>query len=409
MFYPNCQKIGDIILVQNKSSLGIRVGQSKISPMRIGTYTHVILCLQPGTYIEAMTSKGRQDDGLDIDLICYEELLDRFNSQYSSNWQVIRNKKLTDDLRGEIVSKASFYYGQNYNVNFFVKMLNKKHRDDASYCSELVSRIFSDIGFSLSDKDVWPDDIASLASEADWQNVTEYYKQKAEIFFDDSMCLLMKAVFRQNLSVAMDIVSLKSNINKLIEALPFLPNVEKNKLYEEYIGEKNFYHQYVWPLIHIENDEVLLIEKNLSWVQRKYNRSIKQSATYEERAEVFITQIDLVAQKYLGLSQCLTSLVENPRHTNFSIPNWYDAWASFLSFIDLYMEEDLSLSSAKIDELPNKILNRSDLKELFYSVIDRAGFFSELRIKIEPMISSKNSPELVLEVVEQLIKKHKPK
>lgn len=169
------QEIGDIILVYNKSSKSNVVSQSALTGGK-ARFSHAIIGLSPGTYIEAMNHE-KNTNKLDIDIFCIDSLKKRFSDEYTDTWKVIRYNNLTLDNWGDIIERGMYYYGQKYNKHFATRFF-KNRRTNSSYCSELVTKIYEDIGITIKEKrDVWPIHLDELTDLEEWDDVTDQYKK----------------------------------------------------------------------------------------------------------------------------------------------------------------------------------------------------------------------------------------
>lgn len=176
MFNVENQQPGDILLIKNKKSILNVIFQALGSCKKV-SHSHAILCLGSGIFIEAMKYNGDSQDKFGIDILCIEELQERFKYQYENNWKVVRNNELSIECKNKLVQRAIFYYGQKYNKNFVVGTINNKKLWNASYCSELISRIYMDIGFSIRNGNVWPVHLSILPNtNSSWEDVTADYK-----------------------------------------------------------------------------------------------------------------------------------------------------------------------------------------------------------------------------------------
>ncbi len=91
IFCTDNQQIGDIILISNKaiSSKIQQIGQTVFSCKK-SNYSHAILSLGFGMFIEAMKNNNKQK----VDIFCIRELEERFKNEYENNWKVVRYKNL---------------------------------------------------------------------------------------------------------------------------------------------------------------------------------------------------------------------------------------------------------------------------------------------------------------------------
>lgn len=270
------QKVGDIILVSNKaiSSHIQRVGQTVFS-LKKSNYSHAILALEKGIYIEAMKGKHIKNN---IDIICIDELQKRFQTEYKDNWKIVRLKKINSSIQEKIVQEAQYFYGQLYNSNPLNKRVFGKHYTNASFCSELVQRIYekSNIQIGKKNQDIWPLDLDLLTkkSKGKWHDVTSQYKRRCPSSHDDSLyvnlCLIKKSFSGKILLAQKAQISMIDKINDFSNLFESIVNDIDNKeglnkeLYNEFFIEPTFYNLYLKPIINMyEIEEYNKVNKNI--------------------------------------------------------------------------------------------------------------------------------------------------
>jgi len=175
------QMIGDIILVSSKHHSLSRL--QKIKPFvnyfgqKVGTltffknyiYTHAILVLSKGLYIESTGEKG-------VVAFSVDELINRFKYEYNKDFIVMRNTKInTVRLQIKLFERAEYYYEQKYNCFFILPFKRKGY----SYCSELISNIYNDINLKFKKPlyATWPIHLLKeFKKNKNWKNITVTYK-----------------------------------------------------------------------------------------------------------------------------------------------------------------------------------------------------------------------------------------
>jgi hypothetical protein len=91
------------------------------------------------------------------------------------------------ELAATVQVRAQYYLGQQYNWLFHAtRLVGKHYRVTHSFCSELVARVFADLGepfyrgYRVEPQNLFPTDIASETQGEDWENVTEEYRRFLE-------------------------------------------------------------------------------------------------------------------------------------------------------------------------------------------------------------------------------------
>src|SRR5579864_5150736 len=165
---------GDIVFVQTRKKIPFnRMAQTAVSRRR-ARYTHVLLCVMPGLYIHSIPHKG-------VHFIAAEDDEANFPEHYGDRLAVRRNTQLTNNvaLAGQIPWKAQYFIGQKYNGAFGgAARLAQLWRDSHSFCSELIARIYQDLGISVCDlapEHVLPVHLDNATKSGQWIDVTSLY------------------------------------------------------------------------------------------------------------------------------------------------------------------------------------------------------------------------------------------
>src|ERR1041384_3930805 len=99
------QKAGDIIFICTPKKVPWnRIGQTVARGAR-ARFTHVLLCVMPGLYIQSTTEHG-------VHLISGESEEGNFPALYGRHWKVMRYNKLSDEARSSLQHRALYYLGQ---------------------------------------------------------------------------------------------------------------------------------------------------------------------------------------------------------------------------------------------------------------------------------------------------------
>jgi hypothetical protein len=143
-------------------------------------FSHVMLCIMPGLYVHSMPDGG-------VHLVATEDPNWDFGKLHRDAWSVRRHRRLAEDpeLVGTLPWRAAYYLGQRYNQLFFASssigdLLSADYATSHSFCSELVSRIFSDLGLPYPEhsdhSSVLPIHLDLWSSTAPWDEVTNAYR-----------------------------------------------------------------------------------------------------------------------------------------------------------------------------------------------------------------------------------------
>lgn len=404
MFHAHNQKMGDILLVQNKSKKSLLnriaqgLGTGKIKPVK---YSHVILCLSNGIYIEAMKYK-KNNQKFGIDFLSIKELKKRFKSEYDPNWKVIRNTTLTKDQQSKIYEKSMYFFGQRYNNNFIVKKTNKGSYHGSSYCSELVSRIYQDIGITFNASEVWPADIDTISEENDWVDITWEYSNDSEIsddikavFNDDSFenwCQLIRSanidLLKTNCNIRQE-VNIQSDVKEWIK---FASDEDKSTLYRQLREKIEFYNIFILPFMLKKPKPNSGDEFNSSWITKGMTAS-NYLETYNHNLKASNEHIDITIVTCVTQVKALTDIINiTPCMENSSIDltgRWYQILSNILKPITTYSQEDLNQSQASLIKIPSKHEKKFGLEKKLTFLIEQIRLLSQIKEHIEPMVREK--------------------
>lgn len=156
--------IGDVLLVkgQRKHSELLVKAQKAIYSGSVSS--HAELSLGDGTFIHATNDGG-------VHLTFFLDEL----KECSEGWRVIRLKGISESEQDKILTSALYFLRQGYN-----KIYMGNGTDDASFCSELVAKIYQKSEIHILDDKV-PSKVAPahFDKEADlsikWEDVTQEY------------------------------------------------------------------------------------------------------------------------------------------------------------------------------------------------------------------------------------------
>jgi len=176
LFYSDCLEVGDIILVSSIKKMHIvKIGQKIINKNNYNSnYIHAILFLGKNIFIESMPKLG-------VKITCMDELEKRLKNKY----KILRKKNLSNDEKKEIFNSGLYFYKQSYNLNIF----SMEHRNDASFCSELIYKIFKKANINLNcrifqQKFIWPSHLGLLDKNCkkEWKDITDSINKCNEEF-----------------------------------------------------------------------------------------------------------------------------------------------------------------------------------------------------------------------------------
>src|SRR6185312_10667966 len=164
---------GDILFTAEASlkSRGLRAGQAALrreqclSLGRYPRFSHVLLCVTPGLYIESTSKEA-------VHAVRAEE----YERKERSDFLVMRSRALSEntELNAKIKQRSVFHHDRPYNFR------PVSASQDALRCSELVATIYADLGIQLVAEcklhETLPFDIELALERSDrWVDVTELY------------------------------------------------------------------------------------------------------------------------------------------------------------------------------------------------------------------------------------------
>lgn len=246
----NNQRYGDIILTKS-TGIGSKLNMAGqfLGSMKTPSYTHALLCLNPGCFIEATIGS---------ELLAFDYRNKDVSSLDSKKWKVIRYNHLTsEEYDTEIFHNAVYaQLGKSYSL------INKTHQ---TFCSSFIAMVYNDL-FKNSKlfehpNQTLPVTLEHLTKDIDnWTDVTKYYKTQEKSFGVDDKTLgiavdlfnnqyesIKRTVEAQRYSD--EIKDVAENIQKLAESLNIpMPqkNIQKtstdrpykNWMEKEYLAEK---------------------------------------------------------------------------------------------------------------------------------------------------------------------------
>lgn len=161
---------GDIILTRSTGKLPTtnKITQSAIM-FKTSTYTHALLCLGSGQFIEATLGQP---------LLAFDYNANR-SSLDSEEWKVLRYKRLSSEDHLKLFGAVATHIGKNYSL---VDKL------DSTFCSCFIAMVFNSLFPVLfkNPKTVFPVSLEYLP-ETDWEDVTKKYKSEQLYTLDDDL------------------------------------------------------------------------------------------------------------------------------------------------------------------------------------------------------------------------------
>lgn len=381
-FCIESQEIGDIILVSNKviSSHFQRYGQT-IYSRKYSRYSHAILALEKGIYIEAMKDNSTKNN---VTIFCIDELKERLQKEYKDNWKIVRFKNINKDIQEKINHSAAYFYGQKYNSNPFYKKRYLKHNKNSSFCSELIQRIYekSDIKIGKINQDIWPVhlDLLTKESKDKWEDITTQYNKKCTSLYNESFYVdlckksksIRKYIFYANQEIA-NTIELTNLAKSFIETvINNLDNIEKydkksyDQLVKEYASKPTFYNQFIMP---IESEyENIEYNKN-NTLDLGTNSYVYENMSYDnfninfnKYNELLLSMINLCNQIINFIEIYFNNLLNDKANTEFT-----KQLNKLLNSYPLYEEKDLLESEKSIISLKDKY-NCQEI-DTFYDII----------------------------------------
>jgi len=215
------QQIGDIILVSSRGYRPLlnKLGQG-IGAFAYAKYSHVIIALDVGTFIEAIHTHTDKNERIGSRLLSYKELNKKYSNNDFNRIKVIRRKG-ANNLHQSLFEGALFNYGAEYDQAFLKN--HKNTEKDKTYCSYLGYRILLNAGINvLSDirklvcfkRVVWPVHYQYLPEKL-WTDVTDKYveKERSNHAFTDEF---YEKMFQSNFKQFEDNLNHQTYLNDLI-------------------------------------------------------------------------------------------------------------------------------------------------------------------------------------------------
>ena len=416
IFCVENQEIGDIILIKNKSMISkANVAAQFAGTLKYSYHSHALLALSQGTFIEAMNYvKNIRKFG--VDLVCITELLTRFSDEYEDNWKVIRCKSLTNTQKENIENRSSYYFGQMYNKNILIRGAGGESKKHSSYCSELIARVYEDIGIEIKKRDVWPSHLNKLPKDNPelWEDVTDVYRQECSVFNNNALLNTLckhdrhskHLVLRANLGFR-DIINTSNELHNYLlknkDNDELLKSNEFADLYSQIIGEKTFYNQFI---LHFNMDDhkknIEPMEFKGSWVVRDMKFE-KQG--FDNNVSSSVKLIEVKTQLYEKLSGFVIPYSESIVKC-FKDNNEYCEVSSSIAMemnknITIFSNKDLFDSHIKIDSIADNYEEKFSVKTKLKHLLWLVYFLGEFKkITFEVLHTQENCENIVHKIAE---------
>jgi len=165
---------GDIVLVRGhgRGSDAIVKAQHLVG-MGVARFSHAMLCHSPFLFVHS--------DGQGVHVDTYFELFPVYYC--ASEMKALRRRDMGDrlarhiELYTDIGNRAQYYFEQAYNAAFIFKRSFGRY-DTRSFCSELIAKVYRDVGVPLLAAQphwVFPVHLQALEEDRDWVDVTQAY------------------------------------------------------------------------------------------------------------------------------------------------------------------------------------------------------------------------------------------
>lgn len=203
---------GDIIFFSPINGKSANTIAQSLLRFKKAHHSHVALVVNEGNAIHAMPKKGVHVESIRIIL-----------KNNLGNFLVYRNSTLNEKIAPIDLSDLSWYYNfQRYNYFFFTC-----RRSNASFCSELIARVYISAGLHVSLKlpeRTLPSDIFNhMRSNNEWREVTQIY---ADFFLSENYPTVLEKVS-----------SFIKRTEIFNQGMTYGQNLTKQQL--EYISQKN--------------------------------------------------------------------------------------------------------------------------------------------------------------------------
>lgn len=403
-FCIESQEIGDIILISNKACLSkIQRCLQTLGSLKISKYSHAILALSQGIYIEAMKDNNKNDK-YDIDIFCINELKKRFESDYYDNWKVIRYKKIDSTIQNKIFENANYFYGQKYNSNPIGKVFKHKYKINSSYCSELVQRIYEKAGIILDycERDFWPVHLERLTKrhKDDWEDVTSLYDKKCSNFHDDNfyndLCndhrKLKNYIFlnyKKHLEICENINDMKKFMNSVTTNMENFPQNELEELSKSYSIAPTFHNQFIKPII----NEYSIIEYN----NKSKNDKFPENTSYllenikhvdlNKDLKIYDEYIEKELKSSFSCISTLTDYINLLIINNSENYNLKEQLNILINTFPIYSEDELSEALASILSFKNKY-NNYEINQYYKMIKTLINYYRLINLYVDSGILS---------------------
>ena len=223
----NYQQYGDIILTKSNGiiSKANRLGQRALKGKK-SSYTHALLCLNPGCFIEATFGS---------ELLAFDYKNNEISSLDSEEWKVIRYKHLKSKLYDTDFHNAVYeHLGKAYSI------INK---DDKTFCSSFIAMVYNSF---LPDSNLFKNVNSTLPvtlefltdNSANWDDVTEdYQKIEKDFTVKDDAIRNITQLFNLQYESVKRTVEVQKIVDSISNPIKLQNNKtpDTNKTYENWI------------------------------------------------------------------------------------------------------------------------------------------------------------------------------
>lgn len=155
---------GDILLLSGSSKTRLlNLGYQWAARRQTAKYTHVALVLSPFRIIHAIPGEG-------VEIRAWSDVRDEYEVGESA---VARFRCLDAGQREKLSARATYYFGQRYNIFEMYNPSEIFENQQGIVCSQFVAQVFEDIGIACTDggaRNCLPADIDTYAQEnRDWE------------------------------------------------------------------------------------------------------------------------------------------------------------------------------------------------------------------------------------------------
>ncbi|TPF14218.1 hypothetical protein [Priestia megaterium] len=169
---------GDIILTKSTGKLSaINTGVQSIVTNNKATYTHALLCLNRGTFVEATMGS---------ELLAFHYTNKDRTSLDSEEWKVIRYKHMKLEHHELLTQSVYFHLGKKYSL---------KNQDAKSFCSSFIAMVYNSLfeGLFKYPNSTLPVHLEQLPFKdaANWEDVTEEYTTKVDFTIQNENMIII--------------------------------------------------------------------------------------------------------------------------------------------------------------------------------------------------------------------------